>query len=336
MSVNLTGQEKAATLLLSINKNVAAKVLKNLSDNDIEKVTYHIANYKAVQSDTRMEVLGEFYELCLAEGYISGGGIEYAKDVLTEALGSQKCIQIMNRMSKMNYKKPFKFLEQVDANELVNLIKSERNQTIALILSYVESEQAAKILASIDEERQSDIVKRIAKMNKISPEIIDQIEEKIKSKLNEFLGPTSRRDEDMGISIVANILLSIDRKSENRIFKEIEAYNIEMAENIKKQMFVFEDIVNIDNRNLQKIMVKLPGKDVALALKSTTDQVKNKLLSNMSRRAQEITQQEMDMLGKVRLSEVLEAQQKIVAVILEMESNEEIIISKKGDDMLVE
>jgi flagellar motor switch protein FliG len=337
MEINLSGKEKAATLFLSVNKNIAAKILKNLSESDVEKLTYQIANFKPVQSDAKNEVLNEFYELCLAEGYVTTGGIEYAKDVLTEALGSQKCLQIMNKMSKLNYKKPFKFLSQIDSNELANLIKFERNQTIALILSYVDAEQASKILSSLDEARQTDIVKRIAQMNKIPADIINQVEDKIKSKLNDVVGiSSSRRDEQMGIGIVADILSSIDRKSETRIFKELESYNAEMAEEIKKKMFVFEDIVEIDQRSMQQIIVKLSSKDVSLALKSTTEAVKKHFFSNMSKRAQEIALQEMDMLGKVRLSEVLEAQQRIVAVILEMESKEEIVISKKDNDMLVE
>jgi len=336
MDVSLSGHEKAAALILSIDKKSAATVLKKLNDTDVEKITYQIANFKSIPSETRNEVLNEFYEMCLAEGYISGGGIQYAKDVLTEALGAQRSVQIINKMSKLNYKKPFKFLQQVDAAELVNLIKVERNQTIALIISYMESEQASKILGALEEERQTEIVKRIAKMSKISPEIITQIEDKLKSKLNNVVGSENRRDEEAGLKIVSDILSSIDRKSEVRIFKEIEEYNPEMAEEIKKKMFVFEDITDIDNIILQKIVAKLSNKDVALALKSTAESVKTHFLSNMSKRAKEIVQQEMDMLGKVRLSEVLEAQQRIVAVILEMEAKEEIIISKKDNDMLVE
>ncbi|MFO7887776.1 MAG: flagellar motor switch protein FliG [Eubacteriales bacterium] len=336
MDVSLSGHEKAAALILSIDKKSAATVLKKLNDTDVEKITYQIANFKSIPSETRNEVLNEFYEMCLAEGYISGGGIQYAKDVLTEALGAQRSVQIINKMSKLNYKKPFKFLQQVDASELINLIKVERNQTIALIISYMESEQASKILGGLEEERQTEIVKRIAKMSKISPEIINQIEDKLKSKLNNVVGSENRRDEEAGLKIVSDILSSIDRKSEVRIFKEIEEYNPEMAEEIKKKMFVFEDITDIDNIILQKIVAKLSNKDVALALKSTAESVKTHFLSNMSKRAKEIVQQEMDMLGKVRLSEVLEAQQRIVAVILEMEAKEEIIISKKDNDMLVE
>lgn len=336
MDISLSGHEKAAALILSIDKKAAATVLKKLNDTDVEKITYQIANFKSIPTETRNEVLNEFYEMCLAEGYISGGGIQYAKDVLTEALGAQRSIQIINKMSKLNYKKPFKFLEQVDVLELVNIIKVERNQTIALIISYMESEQASKILSGLEEDRQVEIVKRIAKMNKISPDIINQIEEKIKSRLNDVVGPDTRRDEDAGIRIVADILSSIDRKSEVRIFQEIEKYSPEMAEEIKKKMFVFEDITDIDNITLQKIVAKVANKDVALALKSTAESVRRHFLANMSKRAKEIIQQEMDMLGKVRLSEVLEAQQRIVAVILEMEAKEEIIISKKDNDMLVE
>ena len=335
MDVKLTGEEKAAILLLSIDKNMAAEIFKNLRDEDVQKLTYYIANQKNVPPAMRKGVLSEFYELCLAQGYVTGGGVEYARDVLTEALGTQKCMEVMRKISGVNRNKPFKFLRDVSPLEVSNILRLERNQTVALVMSYMEPEQAAVVLSNMDEGRQPEIVKRIAKISKISPEILRQVEEKVKTKLTSFFTTSMGNDESMGINTVASILTSVDRGTEVKIFEQLEKEDIKMAEEIKKQMFVFEDIVKLDVRTIQKVISQLPNKELALAMKSTTEKVKNLVFGNMSSRAREIILQEIDMLGQVRLSEVLEAQQKIVAIILEMEKTGEIIITKGEAEKLV-
>lgn len=335
MGVKLTGEEKAAILLLSIDKNMAAAIFKNLGEQDIQKLTYFISNQKNIPPSVRTEVLNEFYELCLAQGYVTGGGAGYAKEVLTEALGTQKCMEIMGKISNINRNKPFKFLRDVSPIEVSSMLRFERNQTIALVLSYMDSEQAAMVLSNLDEGRQLDIVRRIAQITKISPEVIKKVEEKVKSKLSGSFETTTSNDESVGINTVASILSSVDRKTEVKIFEQLEKEDLKMAEEIKKQMFVFEDIAKLDVKTIQNIISKLPNKELALAMKSTTEKVKKLVFSNMSTRAKDIVMQEIDMLGQVRLSEVLEAQQKIVAIILEMEKTGEIIITKGEADKLV-
>lgn len=330
----LSGQEKAAILLISIDKGLAADVLRNLKEDEIEKIAYQIARNKSIETDVRYEVLNEFYELCLAHGCISGGGLEYAREVLTEALGAQKCLQVIEKMSVFIEVKPFEFLKEIDSGEILNFLRYERNQTIALVLSYMDPEQAAVILSSVDNERKTDIIKRIALLDKISPDVVEQVEEEVKKKLNNFLGTTNYTNTD-GIDIAADILSAVDRGTEKQIFDQLEKDNHEMAENIKKKMFVFEDIVNLDARSIQSVLSKITPENLAMALKATTEEVKDVVLNNISQRAKDILLQEIDMLGMVRLSSVEESQQKIVNMILEMEKNEEIIITKGSGEKLV-
>lgn len=334
MELALSGMEKAALLLVSIDKSKSAEIFKQLKEDEIQRLTYHIATTKPVTKEMQNTIALEFYEMCLAQGYINGGGIEYAKEVLTEALGTQKCMDIIGKIASHNQNKPFSFLDDVDAGELLNILKFERNQTLALVMTYMDSEQAATVLASLEEDRQADIVQRIAKIGKISPEVVTQIEEEIKSRISTFFGPDSITDT-MGINIAADILSAIDRSAEVRIFNALEVDNVEMAEEIRKQMFIFEDIVNLDRKTVQVILAKVPNKDLAMALKSTTDAVSRMAFENISQRVSEILHQEMDLLGKVRLGEVLEAQQKVVSLILEMERTQEIVISKGDNDKLV-
>lgn len=330
----LKGEEKAAILLMSMNKKLAADVLRHLNERDIQKITYQIANNVNVNPESKTSVLNEFSELCLAHGYISGGGLDYAKEVLTEALGSQKCVELLSKMSSFIMPKPFNFLKQVDTKEILNLLRYERNQTVALIMSYMDKEQAAAILPLLEEDRQTDIVKRIAKMDKISPDIVDKVEEEVKYKLNNF-SVISSYTETVGVNIVADILSAVDRGTEKQIFDQLEEDNYEMAVDIRKRMFIFEDIIKLDKKSIQTVLSKVEHSELAMALKSTTDVVKDVIFENVSQRAREIIKEEIDMLGMVRLSDVHEAQQRIVAVILEMDRNQEIIITKSGGEKLV-
>lgn len=330
----LKGEEKAAILLMTINKKLAADVLRHLNERDIQKVTYQIANSININPESKTSVLNEFNELFLAQRYISGGGLDYAKEVLTEALGSQKCVELLSKMSNFIMPKPFNFLKEIDTKEILNLLRYERNQTVALIMSYMDKEQAAVVLSQLEENRQTDIVKRIAKMDKISPDIINKVEEEVKYKLNNF-SVVNSYTETIGVNIVADILSAVDRGTEKQIFDQLEEDNYEMAVDIRKRMFIFEDIIKLDKKSIQSVLAKIEHSELAMSMKSTTDIVKDVIYENISNRAREIIKQEIDMLGMVRLSDVHEAQQRIVAVILEMDRNQEIIITKNGGEKLV-
>ena len=330
----LKGEEKAAIVLCSLEKRAAAEIIKHLPDEQIQKVTYHIARNSKVASDVRNKVINEFYEVCLAQGYISTGGIDYAKEVLTEALGTQRSIELISKMSSLIKTKPFNFLKDIDGNEIINFLRYERNQTIALIMSYMNPEQSAAVLSALEPERQFEIVKRIANMDKLSPEIVTQVEEEVKKKLSNYF-VTSSYTETIGIDIVANIMTSVDRSTEKSIFDDLEKEDHELAEEIRKKMFVFEDIIALDPKSMQAVLSKVDHSDLALALKSVPDKVRDTILNNVSVRAKEIIFEEMDISGKVRLSEVQERQQKIVSTILEMEKKGEIMSIKAGGEELV-
>ncbi len=335
MNRRMTVEEKAAVLLLTMDKSTSAEVLKNMSEEHIQRIAFRMAENKTVSQAMRNSVLKEFYQLCLEEGFsVGGGGLEYAKEILTEALGSQRCVEIISKMSSFIKSKPFDFLKKVDANEIIDFLRSERNQTVALILSFLDPAQGSVILNSFDEERQTDIIIRVAKMSKISPEIVNQVEREVKNKISNFFGETNSTDI-VGINIAAEILSSIDRGTKVSIFDKMEETNSELAEELKKRMFLFEDIIRLDRRHAQVVLSRVQNSDLAMALKSTSERMKTFVFNNISERAQEIIRQEMDMLGRIRLSEVLEAQQKIVAIVHEMEQNQEIIITKDASDKLV-
>jgi flagellar motor switch protein FliG len=335
-NINLTTEEKVAILLISLEKEHSIEILRNLSEKDLQKVAYHIAESRVVPQTVRSEVLQEFYQLCLSEGYVGGsGGLEYAKEVLTEALGAQRSMEILGKMSAMRRTKPFGFLSNIDDNEVAYFLKAERNQTVALILSFMDTEQSSNILSTFEEDRQADIITRVAKMSRISPDIVKQVESEVKKRIDNILGPSDATDI-VGLNIAAEMLSSMDRVAKVKVLNDIEYTNAELAEELRKRMFLFEDIMTLDQRYVQTILTRADNADIAMALKSTAEGVKEFVYANVSERAREMVEQEMDMLGRVRLSEVLEAQQKIVAIVLEMERNQELVITKDGDDELVE
>jgi flagellar motor switch protein FliG len=335
-SLDLTNAEKVAILIISLEKEYSVEILKNLSEKDLQKVAYHIAESRVVPQSVRSEVLEEFYQMCLSEGYIGGsGGLDYAKEVLTEALGAQRSMEILGKLSALKRSKPFGFLRNVDDSEIAYFLKSERNQTVALILSFMETEQSANILSTFNENRQADIITRVAKMSRISPDIVKQVEAEVKKRIDNILGPSDATDI-VGLNIAADLLSSMDRVAKVKVLEDIEYSNEELAEELRKRMFLFEDIMTLDRRYVQTVLTRVENADIAMALKSTGEGVKEFVFANVSERAREMIEQEMDMLGRVRLSEVLEAQQRIVGVVLEMERNQELVITKDGDDELVE
>ena len=331
----IRGEEKAAVVLISLGKKNAAEIIKHMSDEHIQKVTWQIAKNSKIPNEKRNEIINEFYEVCLAQGYISAGGIEYAKDVLNEALGTQRSIELISKMSGLMKAKPFGFLKNIDSNEVLNFLRYERNQTIALIMSYMDSEQSASVLSSLEPERQVDIVRRIAQMDKLSPDIVSQVEDEVKKKLDGYF-TTAGYTDTIGIDIVASIMTSVDRNTEKTIFDRLEKENLEMADEIRKKMFVFEDIVGMDDRSLQTVLAKIEQSELALALKAVPENVKDKVLKNVSLRAKEVILEEMDIMGKVRLVDVQEKQQKIVSYVLEMERKGEIVTMKGKGEQFVE
>ncbi len=330
----LSGKEKAAILLISLGPDVSAQVYKHLSEEEIEKLTLEIASVRKVESSTKEEIIDQFHQLALAQDYITQGGIAYAKNVLEKALGEQQAMEIINRLTSTLQVKPFDFARKAEASQILNFIQNEHPQTISLILSYLESVQAAQILSELPQEMQADVAKRIAVMDSTSPEIISEVEQILERKLSTTV--TQDYTKTGGIETVVEVLNSVDRSTERTILDALEIQDPELAEEIKKRMFVFEDIVTLDNRSIQRVIRDVENDDLKLALKVANDEVRLIIFKNMSKRMADTFKDEMEYMGPVRLRDVEEAQSRIVAVIRRLEEAGEIVIARGGgDDVIV-
>lgn len=328
-----TGKQKAAILLIALGSEKSAKIFSHLQDEEIEELTLEIANMQRVSSEEKQEILEEFYEICLAQDFIAEGGISYAKDVLEKAMGSQKALEIINKLTASLQVRPFDFVRRTDASQLLNFIQNEHPQTLALILSYLNPNQAASILSALPQEKQADVAQRIAVMDRTSPEVIKEVEQVLERKLSSMM--TQDYASTGGIQAIVEILLSVDRGTEKFIMETLEIQKADLAEEIRKRMFVFEDIVNLDSVSIQRFIREIDNSDLSVALKASTDEVKEVIYANMSKRMAEMLSEDMEFMGPVRLRDVEEAQQKIVNVIRKLEEAGEIIISRGGGDEII-
>ncbi|QIB26198.1 flagellar motor switch protein FliG [Caloranaerobacter azorensis] len=329
----LTGREKAAILLITLGPQKSAEIFKHLNDEEIEELTLEIANIRMVSPEEKEKVLEDFYQLCLAQEYISEGGINYAKDVLERALGSQKAIDIINRLTASLQVRPFEFIRKADPNQLLNYIQNEHPQTIALILSYLKPSQAGQILSSLPQDKQAEVAKRIAIMDRTSPDIIKEIERVLENKFSNLV--TQDYTSVGGIETIVSILNTVDRGTEKHIMEELETQDAELSEEIRRRMFVFEDIVTLDSRSIQRIIREIDNNQWAIALKSASEEVKQVIFANMSKRLAEMIKEDMEFMGPVRLKDIEEAQQNIVNVIRKLEEEGEIVTPRGGDEIVV-
>jgi flagellar motor switch protein FliG len=328
MALNLTGRQKAATLLVTLGSEVSAQIFKHLRDDEIEQLTLEIARLPRVESEERKEVMKEFQQMIMAQEFIAQGGIEYAREVLEQALGSEKAVSVINRLISSLEVKPFDFIRKTEPTQLLNFIQNEHPQTIALILSYLPPESASTILAALPQEIQSDVTRRIAFMDRTSPEVLREIERVLEKKLSSFIG------QDVsavgGIGAVVEMLNNSDRATEKAILEGLGEEDPELVEEIKKRMFVFEDITLLDDRSTQRVLREVEIPDLALALKGTDETIKDKIFSNMPKRAAAMLKDELEFMGPVRAKDVEDAQQKVVNVIRQLEESGEIIIARGG------
>lgn len=329
----LTGKQKAAILLISLGPDVSASVYKHLSEEEIEKLTLEISGVKKVDSLAKEDILEEFHNIALAQDYITQGGIGYAKTVLEKALGTDQAAVIINRLTSSLQVRPFDFARKADAGQILNFIQSEHPQTIALILSYLDSAQAGQILSELPQDVQADIARRIAMMDSTSPEIINEVEQILERKLSATV--TQDYTQTGGIEAVVDVLNGVDRATERTILDALEIQDPELAEEIKKRMFVFEDIVTLDNRAIQRVIRDCENEDLMLALKVSSDEVKEIVFKNMSSRMVETFKDEMEFMGPVRLRDVEEAQSRIVAIIRRLEESGEIVVARGGGDDII-
>lgn len=330
---DLSGKEKAAMLFIALGPEVSAQVLKHLRDDEIEELTLEIANINTVTPEDKKKIIDEFYQLCVAQEYISEGGIEYAREILEKALGTQRAIDIINSLTTSLQVKPFDFARKADPAQVLNFIQNEHPQTIALVLSYLKPEQSAAILSSLPQDKQVDVAKRVAKLNSASPEVIKEVERILEKKLSTLVSQDYTAAG--GLQTIVDILNASDRGTEKNILDSLEIDDVELADEIKKRMFVFEDIVILDNRSIQRVLREVDNHDLALALKGSSEDVAKVLYTNMSKRMAEMIQEDIQYMGPVRLKDVEDAQQRIVNIIRTLEDAGEIIISRGGGDEII-
>jgi flagellar motor switch protein FliG len=328
-----TGRQKAAIFLVTIGSELSAEIFKYLREDEIETLTFEIARLETIDSEQKDAILNEFQELMMANQFISTGGIDYARELLEKSLGSQKAIDIINRLTSSLQVRPFDFIRRTDPAHLLNFIQQEHPQTIALILAYLEPNKASIILQNLPHEVQSDVARRIATMDRTSPEVLREVERVLEKKLS------SLSSEDYtaagGVESIVEILNLVDRASEKQIIEALEDEDPELAEEIKKRMFVFEDIVLLSDRDIQKVMREVDSQELAKALKSVDTEVQDKIFKNMSKRAATMLKEDMEYMGPVRLKDVEEAQQKIVSIIRHLEDTGDIVIARSGEDEMV-
>ena len=329
----LTGIQKAAILLIALGPERSALIFKHLKEEEIEDLTLEIANTRSVTPQAKEEVINEFYGVCLAQQYIAEGGISYAKELLEKALGNEKALDVIGKLTASLQVKPFEFIRKTEASQLLNFIQDEHPQTIALILSYLNAGQAALIISALPPDRQSDVAKRIAMMDRTSPDVIKEVEKILESKLSSLVN----QDYTIigGVDAVVDILNTVDRSTEKHIMETLEIDEPELADEIRKKMFVFEDILLLDDRAIQRVLRDVDNSDLAIALKGANEEVQNAIFNNLSKRLALMIREDMEFMGPVRMKDVEEAQQKIVNTIRRLEDASEIVISRGGGDEIV-
>lgn len=329
----ISGVEKAAILLIALGPDRSSNVFKHLKEDEIEQLTLEIANTKSISPEVKDAVLDEFYQVCLAQQYIAEGGINYAKDLLEKALGEDKARDVIGKLTASLQVRPFEFVRKTDASQLLNFIQDEHPQTIALILSYLSASQAAAIIASLAPQKQADVAKRIAQMDRTSPDVIKEVEKVLERKLASLVN----QDYTIvgGVDAIVEILNTVDRGTEKHIMENLEMEEPELADEIRRKMFVFEDIMSLDDKSIQRVLREVDNNELAVALKGTTEEVQQVIFNNLSKRLAAMIKEDMDFMGPVRLKDVEEAQQKIVNIIRKLEDSAEIIISRGGGDEIV-
>ena len=333
MAEQFSGVQKAAILLIALGPEKSATIFKHLKEDEIEELTLEIANTRSVDPQTKEAVLNEFYHVCLAQQYIAEGGIGYAKELLEKALGDDRAQDVISRLTASLQVRPFEFVRKTDPSQLLNFIQDEHPQTIAMILSYLSPTQASLVLGALPLEKQSDVARRIATMDRTSPDVIKEVERVLERKLASLVN----QDYTIvgGVDAIVAILNSVDRGTEKHIMETLEIEEPELADEIRKKMFVFEDILLLNDRAIQRVLRDVENSDLAVALKSTNEEVQNVIFKNLSTRLAAMIKEDIEFMGPVRMKDVEEAQQKIVGVIRKLEDAGEIVISRGGGDDIV-
>lgn len=332
---DIPGPKKAAIVMVALGSESSAEILKGLSEQEVEMLTKEIARLDNVNPEMREAVLQEFHTMGLAQQFVSQGGIDYARELLETTYGASRASEILVKITKAIRTTGFHMLSDIDANQLVNFIQKEHPQTIALILAHMDKTMAARLLGALPQDLQFDVSQRIATMESITPDVLEQIEQVLAAEMKDLVGGDA--SEVGGVKSLAELLNMADRATEKNVMGHLERENPELATEIKNLMFVFDDIIMLDDRSMQRVLKEVDSKVLALALKSAGQDARDKFLRNMSKRAAEMIAEEIQFMGPVKLRDVEEAQQKIVDSVRRLEDSGEIIVSGRGgsDDIVV-
>ncbi len=330
---DLTAKKKAAIVLTVLGPEVAAEVIKHFSEDQIEQLSLEVARLEKVSPEMRANVVNEFHEMAITQDFIAEGGVDRAKKLLEKAFGPDKADNLIRKIMTAMQVVPFEFLKRADPQQLLSFIQDEHPQTIALILAYMPMNQAAMILTKLGPKLRAEVAERIAMMEQTPPEVIRRVEQVLEKKVSMLV--SQEMSKAGGPKALVDLLNRVDRSTERLIMESLSDSNPELAETVKNMMFVFEDIVQLDDRAVQTILKDVDMKDLATALKNVSEEVQDKVYRNMSERATEMLKEDMDYMGPVKLSVVEEAQQKVVAVIRRLEEAGEITVGRGEEEILV-
>lgn len=329
----LTPRRKAAIVLAVMGPEHAGEVIKHLGEEHIESLSMEVAKLEKISPEVKDRVISEFHELAKAQQFISEGGINSARDVLRAAFGDERADELVGRISAAMQVMPFDFLKRADPQQLLSFIQDEHPQTIALILAYMPTNQAAMILTKLPAELRGDVAERIAGMDQTPPEVIRSVEQVLERKVSNVI--TTELTKAGGPKALVDLLGRVDRTTERLILENLSETNPELADEVKNMMFVFEDVVQLDDRAIQTVLKEIDVKDLATALKGVNAEVQDKIFRNMSERAVNMLKEDMEFMGPVKLSVVEESQQKVVAAVRRLEESGEIQLGRGEDDVLV-
>ena len=328
------GTRKAAILLIQLGQERASAVLKHMSDSEVELVTAEISRLDAITSAESDQVLSEFHDLMVARAHIAQGGFNFAQSLLQQSIGEERAAEIIDRLHAAAVQMPFQFLHRADPAQLRSFIAEEHDQVIALVLAHMTPDKASLLLSGLPSYQQARIAHRIAVMDRTSPDIIHTVEAVLERKLSSMLQP-AEVSRVGGVDPLVNIINRSDRPTERQIVEGLEGLDPQLADEVKSRMFMFEDIVGLDDRSVQQVLRQVDTGELALALKGVSTQVRSKITSNLSARAGENLIEEVELLGAVRLIQVEEAQQSIIRTIRQLEEQGQITVRRGGDDEFV-
>ena len=329
----LTRQQKAAAVIVSLGTEKASQLYQYMDPEDVEQLTLEVARLGYLDSQVTEDVLNEYYQMCMTNKAVTEGGLEYARAVLEKAFGQKTAASLLEKVTKSLKNREFAFLDKADEKSLYAALQHERPQTIALVLSYVDAEKSAAVIEELDDARQVKVIENMASMESASPSAVKIIEAEMEKKFSSLM--TSNNVKVGGVDFVADVMNNLDRSSEKNIFDRLSEYNEPLADEIRKRMFVFEDIITLDDRSAQRFIRDCDPRDLVLDLKGANSDVANKIFSNMSTRMAQSIRDDLEITTNVRIRDVEEAQQRIVGIIRDLEERNELIILKGGKDDII-